>query len=71
LKIWIVLLALALAFMHQDFWYWDDPGLVFGVMPVGLFYHAMYSVVVSLFWWWVVRTAWPLDLDEPDDEVVS
>jgi hypothetical protein len=71
LKIWIVLMALVLAFLHQDFWYWDDPSLVFGVMPVGLFYHAAYSVVVALFWWWVVREVWPTDLDAHDDEAAS
>ena len=64
-------MALILGVLHQDFWNWNDPELVFGVMPVGLFYHALYSVVVALFWWWVVRTAWPDELDEPEDEVVS
>ena len=65
----ILLIALVLTFLHQDFWNWDDPTLVLGVMPIGLFYHAVYSVVVALFWWWVVRVAWPSELDAPDDEV--
>lgn len=64
-------MALLLALLHQDFWFWDDATLVLGVMPVGLFYHAVYSVVVAIFWWWVVRVAWPTELDATDDEVSS
>ena len=63
-----MLLALVLTILHQDFWNWDDPSLVFDVIPIGLFYHASYSIVVALFWLWVVRVAWPSETDEGGHE---
>ena len=33
-------LIIILALVHYDFWYWDDQSLVFGFMPIGLFFHA-------------------------------
>ena len=53
-----------LALAHQDFWFWDDPSLVMGFMPVTLFYHAAYSLVAATFWALVIRFAWPSDLEE-------
>ncbi len=32
---------LVLGLLHQDFWFWDDPTLIFGFLPVGLAYHAL------------------------------
>ena len=35
--------------LHQDFWFWRQARpLVFGVLPIGLFYHAAYTVATSL-----------------------
>jgi hypothetical protein len=68
-KRWVAILVLILAVLHQDFWLWDDATLVGGIIPSGLAYHALYSVVVGLFWLLVVTRAWPDDLDE-DDEVI-
>ncbi len=51
----IVVLAMA----HQDFWLWNDPSLVLGFLPVGLAWHAGFSVVAALLWLAVVRFAWP------------
>ena len=70
MKPWVAIMVLILAALHQDFWLWDDATLVAGVMPSGLAYHALYSVVVSLFWFLVVTRAWPSELDD-DDEVTS
>jgi hypothetical protein len=53
-----------LAIAHQDFWFWDDPSLVMGFMPVTLFYHAAYSIVAATFWGLVIKFAWPSDLEE-------
>lgn len=39
---------LLLYFLHQDFWFWNDATLFFG-LPVGLVYHVLYCVVVTLF----------------------
>lgn len=56
----------ALYALHQDIWYWRTARpLVFGVLPIGLFYHAAYTVVTSLALWWLVHLVWPSHL-EPD-----
>ena len=33
-------------------------------MPVGLFYHAMYSLVAAFFWYLVIRFAWPEEVEK-------
>jgi hypothetical protein len=62
------LLALAVtAFyvLHQDLWLWRRARpLVFGFLPVGLFYHAAYSVAAALLMWLLVAKAWPARLEE-------
>ena len=40
-----LIVFVVLAILHQDFWNWDNKNLVFGFMPVGLAYHALYSLV--------------------------
>lgn len=60
----IVTVFIALAVLHQDTWNWDNGNLVFGFMPVGLAYHAGYSIVAALFWAFVVKFAWPTRLEE-------
>ena len=57
-------LIVVLGIVHYDFWYWDDPSLVFGFMPVGLFFHVLISVLAGLCWALVVRWAWPDSLEE-------
>ena len=57
--------CLALLVLHQDLWFWDDDQtLLLGFLPVGLAYHAVYSVVVAVFWWWAAGFAWPKDWEE-------
>lgn len=63
-RTWIYLLVILLAIFHQDFWLWNDVRLVFGFMPVGLAYHALYSVAAALIWALAVRYAWPSLIDE-------
>ncbi|HYH84532.1 MAG TPA: DUF3311 domain-containing protein [Pyrinomonadaceae bacterium] len=56
----LVLAVAALYVLHQDFWFWrTSRPLVLGVVPIGLFYHACYSVAASLLMWLLVRHAWP------------
>ena len=63
------LLALAVAalyVLHQDVWLWRSARpLVFGFLPVGLFYHACFCVASSLLMWLLVSQAWPTHLEEP------
>ena len=57
-------LVAALYILHQDVWYWRDARpLVFGFLPIGLFYHVADTVAASLLLWVLVRTHWPSHLD--------
>ena len=50
--------------LHQDTWQWRDPSRVFfGLLPVGLAWHAAYSVLSALVMAALVRFAWPAELD--------
>lgn len=61
----------ALFILHHDFWNWGSTELVFGFMPVGLAYHVGYSIAAALFWFLVIKFAWPHSLenwaDQPND----
>ena len=55
--------------LHQDFWFWRSARpLVFGFLPIGLFYHAAYTAGISLFMWFMVRRYWPSQLEESAGE---
>lgn len=60
----IVGLAILLGILHQDFWNWDNSSLVFGFMPVGLFYHAGFSLAAAVLWMFAIKYAWPTKLVE-------
>jgi uncharacterized protein DUF3311 len=61
----LVLAVAALYVLHQDLWFWRTARpLVFGFMPIGLFYHACFSVAASLLMWLLVTHAWPAHLEE-------
>jgi hypothetical protein len=59
--------------LHQDFWFWRSAQpIVFGFLPVGLFYHICFTLVVALLMFALVKLAWPSELErEPDEEKVS
>ena len=51
--------------LHQDFWFWNSARpLVFGFLPIGLFYHAAFTVATSAVLWLLVKSAWPSHLEE-------
>ena len=55
--------------LHQDFWFWRTARpLVFGFLPIGLFYHAAYTAGCALLLWLMVRIAWPGHLDPSGHE---
>ena len=56
-------LVIALAILHWDFWWWDSATLVFGFIPIGLAYHALFSIACAVTWWAVSRFAWPEHLE--------
>lgn len=67
--VWIIFVVLFL--LHQDFWFWDDRTLVFGFMPVGLAYHAGFSVAAALLWFAAVKWAWPSDVEDWGQETAD
>jgi hypothetical protein len=62
----VAILLLAFFALHQDTWFWtaSEP-LVFGVLPVGLAYHAAYTLAVSVVMAALVHRHWPAHLEEP------
>ena len=71
MKKWLlVLLVIAVYLLHQDFWNWKktEP-LVFGFLPIGLAYHAAYSVLAALMMWLLVRFVWPQELGDLERDV--
>ncbi len=66
----LTLLIISVYFLHQDSWNWKSTEpLVFGFLPVGLAYHAGYSVLAAIMMAVLVKFAWPRHLEsvEPDD----
>ena len=56
--------VVALYLLHQDVWFWFRARpLVFGFLPIGFFYHAVYSVAVAILMWALIRCAWPGHLE--------
>jgi hypothetical protein len=51
--------------LHQDYWLWREARpLVFGFLPIGLAYHAAFTLSISLLMALLVARAWPDHLDE-------
>jgi hypothetical protein len=72
LRFILVLLVLGFYALHQDIWFWRTAQpVVFGVLPIGLFYHAAYTAAISLLMWGLVRLAWPGHLDDDDTDAVG
>jgi amino acid transporter len=64
-RILLVVAVVALYVLHQDFWNWRTPyPLVFGFIPIGLFYQGAFAVAASLVMWLLVKFAWPGHLEE-------
>ena len=65
----LVIAIIALYLLHQDFWFWRAAApVVLGFLPVGLFYHVCYTLVISALMWALVKYAWPSRLDERSEE---
>jgi hypothetical protein len=65
----LTLLVAAVYVLHQDFWNWKiaEP-LIFGFLPVGLAYHAGYSILASVMMAILVKFAWPVHLEGSEHE---
>ena len=58
------MLFLALLFLHQDFWNWSSEEMILGGVPIGLFYHALFSLACSGLGAWAILRAWPSDWEQ-------
>jgi hypothetical protein len=67
----LYLALLVMAALHQDSWYWRDSSLVFGFLPVGLVYHAAYTLAAALLMWLLAKHAWPAHLEEEVSSALS
>ncbi|HSG69284.1 MAG TPA: DUF3311 domain-containing protein [Planctomycetaceae bacterium] len=57
-------LVLLLLVLHQDNWNWENSNLVFGFVPVTLFYQMCISLAAGAVWFLATRLAWPDDVEE-------
>ena len=62
-SILLVVAVAALYILHQDIWFWRSPYLVFGFIPIWLFYHGLFSIAAALLMWLLVSYAWPSHLE--------
>lgn len=62
----VAIAAVALLYvLHQDVWFWFEARpFVFGFLPIGLFYHAAFTVATAAVLWLLVATAWPSHLED-------
>lgn len=56
-------LVFLLAVLHWDFWFWGDKTLVFGFLPIGLAYHAGFSISCAIVWALALKYCWPAELE--------
>jgi len=56
---------LVVLFLRHDYWNWDTPGyLLFGFLPVGLWWQGLVTILASCMMWLMVALAWPSHLEE-------
>ena len=70
----LTLLVLAVYLLHQDYWNWKQATpLIFGFLPVGLAYHAGYSILAAITMAVLVKFAWPahLEIVQPENEAAA
>ena len=62
-------LVVVLYVLHQDVWFWDTARpFVFGFLPIGLFYHAAFTVACSGLMGLLVRYMWPAHLEPASEQ---
>jgi hypothetical protein len=64
-RVLLFIAVVVLYALHQDFWFWRTAHpLVFGFIPIGLFYQGCYSVAAAFLMWLLVKFAWPYHLEQ-------
>jgi hypothetical protein len=67
-SILLVVAVAALYILHQDVWFWRSSYLVWGFIPIGLFYQGCFSIAAALLMWLLVSYAWPSHLEREVEE---
>ena len=67
-SILLALLVLGVYVLHQDFWNWKNTSLI-GFLPVGLAYHACYSILCAAMMATLVKFAWPEHLEVEESQM--
>ena len=67
-RILLVVAVAALYILHQDVWFWRSSHLVWGFIPIGLFYQGCFSIAAALLMWLLVTYAWPAHLEREVEE---
>ena len=61
-RVLLVLMVIAVYALHQDFWNWTSTEKI-GFLPIGLAYHAGYSILCAVMMFILVKFAWPEHLE--------
>ena len=62
----LTFIFLIVLFLRHDYWNWDTPGhLLFGFLPIGLWWQVLVTILASIMMWLMVTLAWPSHLEEP------
>src|SRR5688572_3921745 len=61
----LTLAAIAVWVLRHDYWFWDTPyPLLFGFLPVGLWWQGLVSILAAVLMALMVRFAWPQELED-------
>ena len=61
----LTLVALIVITLRHDYWFWDTPyPLLFGFLPVGLWWQGLMSILAAGMMWMMVHFAWPQELED-------
>ena len=59
------LIFVVVLILRNDMWNWNTPyPLLFGFLPVGLWWQGMVSILATVMMWLMVRLAWPHELED-------
>jgi hypothetical protein len=65
----LTILVLVVLFLRHDYWQWTTPGpILFGFLPLGLWWQAAVCILASIMMALMVLLAWPSHLEQSHSE---